>query len=118
MTIVEYYPVSPSTTFVNFNRHVKRSYYHIAARFVDVKDPWACQSALTPAETSLLTHCTPSKAEALGASSSVVRRKTERAFFTLIALSSDDQFLGNHVSQDENGDSLLSLSCFAATWSF
>lgn len=57
-----------------------------------------CQSALTPTESSLLTHCASSEAEALGASSDVVYRETERAFFALITLSSNDQFLENYIS--------------------
>jgi len=53
---------------------------------------------LTPTESSLLTQSAPSEAEALGASSGIVRRKAERAFLALIALPTDDQFLEDDLS--------------------
>lgn len=74
------------------------SYYYIADCVVDIKNARTGQSALTPTESSLLTQSAPSKAEALGASSGIVHRKAERAFLTLIALSSDDQFLEDYFS--------------------
>lgn len=74
------------------------SYYHIADSVVDIKYARPSQSALTPTESSLLTQSAPSKAEALGASSDIVRRKAERTFLALIALLSDDQFLENYFN--------------------
>jgi len=72
------------------------SYYYIADRVVDIKNARSSQSALTPTESSLLAQSAPSEAEALGASFGIARRKAERAFLALIALSSDDQFLEDH----------------------
>lgn len=69
------------------------SYHHVAGRFVDVKHSRTRQSALTPAESSLLAQRAPPEAETLGASPGVVRRKAERAFLAPIALPSDGQFL-------------------------
>lgn len=51
------------------------------------------EPALTPTELRLTAQSAPSEAEALGASSCIIRRETERAFLTLIALSPDGQFL-------------------------
>lgn len=67
-------------------------------RLVDVENTRMGEPTLTPAEPSLTAHGAPSEAEALGASSRVVRRETERAFLTLIALTPDGQFLGNNYS--------------------
>lgn len=65
-----------------------------------------CQSTLTPTESSLLTQCASSEAEALSASSDVIHRETERAFFALITLSSNDQFLENYISVNFSNISL------------
>lgn len=65
---------------------------------VDVEHTRMRQPALTPTELSLTAQGAPREAEALGASSRVIRCEAERAFLASIALSADGQFLENHDS--------------------
>lgn len=78
------------------NRTVTTGSYRNVVGPVDVENTRMRQPALTPAEFSLMAQGASSEAEALGASSRVIRREAERAFLTLIALAPDGQFLENN----------------------